>query len=249
MDSSLVTSDDIELGFDVVSVRRAHRDVVDQIVFAIRSGRVRAGDRIPTIEAIASETGVSRPVVGEAVRVLREYGVVESKRGTNGGVSVLTEDIPIDLLRIDGLGGLGLTELVEARRPIDTELSLLAAERATEEELDEMRAAIEDLAAMVQLEGGEFLRIDHRFHYLVARSARNDLLAKFQHQILCSIAVRLAEYGLYHEDRDLVMRAHRGLFVAIEQRDTNSIIEAVGYHWETGAGAFSSAEGYVASDG
>src|SRR5690606_18824511 len=82
--------------FYKISQARAHDIVIDQIVLGIRSGLIAPGDQLPTIEALAELTGVSKPVVGEAVRVLREHHVVATKRGVSGGITVLSDEIPPD---------------------------------------------------------------------------------------------------------------------------------------------------------
>lgn len=232
-----------------IDASRAHEEVVGQIVYAIRSGLLRSGDRLPTIEELAESTGVSKPVVGEAVRVLREHGVVASKRGVQGGVTVITDDVPIGLLPARGWRKADLTELVEARRPIETMLSLLAAERATEGDLADMRDTIVQLETAAQRPDASFLRFDHRFHYQVGRAARSEMLAFYQHHILSSIAVALHEYGLFHEDRDLVIRTHRELLSAIEARDPDWIREASEHHFTTSDGSFASIEHLIAETG
>jgi DNA-binding FadR family transcriptional regulator len=158
-----------------IDAARAHEEVVDQIVYAIRSGLLQNGDRLPTIEELADATSVSKPVVGEAVRVLREHGVVASKRGVQGGVTVITDDVPMDLLPARGWRRAALTELVEARRPIETMLSILAGERATEEDLADMRQTIDLLEDAARRPDASFLRFDHRFHYQVGRAARSEM--------------------------------------------------------------------------
>lgn len=228
---------------------RVHEEVVGQIVYAIRAGLLRSGDRLPTIEELAEATGVSKPVVGEAVRVLRENGVVASKRGVQGGVTVITDDVPIGLLPPRGWRKADLTELVEARRPIEMMLCQLAAERATPADLDEMRETIEQLEAAAQRPDVSFLRYDHRFHYQVGRAARSEMLAFYQHQILSAIAVALHEYGLFHEDRDLVIRTHREMLSAIEARDADWIRAAAEHHFETSDGSFASIEQLIAESG
>jgi DNA-binding FadR family transcriptional regulator len=228
---------------------RAHEEVVDQIVYAIRSGLLQNGDRLPTIEELAESTGVSKPVVGEAVRVLREHGVVASKRGVQGGVTVITDDVPMDLLPARGWRKAALTELVEARRPIETMLSLLAAERATEDDLSDMRETIVLLQDAARRPGASFLRFDHRFHYQVGRAARSEMLAFYQHRILSAIAVVLHEYELFHEDRDLVIRTHRELLSAIEARDDDWIRRAAEDHFITSDGSFASIEQLIAEGG
>jgi len=226
------------LRLHTISPLRAHEEVVNQIVFAIRSGMLREGDRLPTIDALAESTGVSKPVVGEAVRVLRAFGVVSTKRGVQGGVTIVRDDIPMDLLRIGGWREASLTELVEARRPIETEIALLAGERATDDELADMAATIDRLAEVSRQPDGAFLRVDHLFHYQIARAARSELLAYFHHRVLAAIAVTLDEYGLYHEDRELVVGTHRTLHQAIAARDPERIRAASDQHWETSGGSF-----------
>ncbi|HEX2154205.1 MAG TPA: FCD domain-containing protein [Acidimicrobiia bacterium] len=228
---------------------RVHEEVVGQIVYAIRAGLLRSGDRLPTIEELAEATGVSKPVVGEAVRVLRENGVVASKRGVQGGVTVITDDVPTGLLPPRGWRKADLTELVEARRPIEMMLCQLAAERATPADLDEMRETIEQLQAAAQRRDVSFLRFDHRFHYQVGRAAHSEMLAFYQHQILSAIAVALHEYGLFHEDRDLVIRTHREMLSAIEARDPDWIRAAAEHHFETSDGSFASIEQLIAESG
>jgi GntR family transcriptional regulator, transcriptional repressor for pyruvate dehydrogenase complex len=236
--ATTITSTDVSLRLHPVTPVRAHEEVVSQIVFAIRSGLLRVGDRLPTIEALAASTHVSKPVVGEAVRVLRGFGVVETKRGVQGGVTVTSEDIPLDLLRIGGWREPALTELVEARRPIEAELALLAGERATDDDFAAMAEAIDQLEEAAHLSDGSYLRFDHLFHYQIGRAARSEMLAYYQHRILAAVAVVLDEYQLYHEDRDLVVRTHRAMFDAIAARDPDQIRLTTQRHWSTSGGSF-----------
>jgi GntR family transcriptional repressor for pyruvate dehydrogenase complex len=170
--------------------------------------------------------------------VLREHGVVETKRGVQGGVTVVSEDLPRDLLRIGGWRDASLTELVEARRPIERELAQLAGTRATDHDLDAMRQAMTELERAARLPTGKFIRFDHRFHYLVARAARSEMLGYFHHRVLAATAVYLDEYELFHEDRELVIDTHRRMLEAIEARDPDEIAAAADHHWETSGGAF-----------
>ncbi|HUG74703.1 MAG TPA: FCD domain-containing protein [Acidimicrobiia bacterium] len=247
--SETIRTESTSLRLYRIDPSRAHEEVVGQIVYAIRSGLLRNGDRLPTIEELAESTGVSKPVVGEAVRVLREHGVVASKRGVQGGVTVITDDIPTDLLPARGWRKADLTELVEARRPIEMMLSLLAAERATESDLADMRDTILQLETAAKRPDASFLRFDHRFHYQVGRAARSEMLAFYQHHILSAIAVALHEYGLFHEDRDLVIRTHHELLSAIEARDPEWIREATEHHFTTSDGSFASIEQLIAETG
>src|SRR5262245_66022997 len=77
---------------------RAHEHVVDQIAFGIRSGVYRVGEKLPSVAALAEQFRVSKPTIGEAIRLLADNGIVASKRGVTGGVTVINDDIPTSLL-------------------------------------------------------------------------------------------------------------------------------------------------------
>lgn len=232
------------LPFYKVSQTRAHDIVVDQIVLGIRAGIIVVGGQLPTIEALAERTGVSKPVVGEAVRVLREHGVVATKRGVSGGITILKDEIPPELLRgMSEWRNASLTELVEARRPVEEELALLAGERGTAQDFDAMRESIRLLRQ--ELEGGTgggFLRYDHRFHYQIGLAARSEMLACFQHRVLSESAATLHEYNLYHAIPKLVIDTHEAMLDAIERRDPDAIRTAADWHWRTSSGAFAGVE-------
>lgn len=232
------------LRFHPVSLTRAHEEVIDQVVYAIRSGLLEPGDRLPTIEELAGMTSVSKPVIGEAVKVLRQHGVLATKRGVQGGVTVLSDEIPTSLMRIaNGWREATLTELVEARKPIELEIALLAGERGT---ADDFRAMQESLMKVRRAYGrgsqGSFLRYDHLFHYQIGLAAKSEKLAYFQHRILTEIAATLYDYELFHEDLDLVIATHEAMLDALDQRDPDAIRAAVDDHWKTSSGAFANIE-------
>ena len=245
-----VTTQTSGLRFHPVALTRAHEEVVDQIVYAIRSGLLKVGDRLPTIEDLAKLTEVSKPVVGDAVKLLREHGVLETKRGVQGGVTVVNDEISTDLMLIaTGWRRSTLTELVEARRPIELELALLAGERATQDDFNAMRDALEKVKKADNAESdGAFLRYDHLFHYRIGIAAQSEKLAYFQHRVLSEIAAQLREYELFHDDIDLVMSTHEAILEALETRDPKTIEDALDRHWRTSDGAFASVEGVKSAD-
>jgi GntR family transcriptional repressor for pyruvate dehydrogenase complex len=239
-----------ELPFRPASTSRAHEHVVDQIVFMIRAGLLEPGDRLPTIENLAELTHVSKPVVGEAVRLMRNRGILLTKRGVQGGVTVASDDIPTDLMRlVSDWREATLSELVEARQPIELQLALLAAERGKPAEFRRMATSLVKLRdAYDNGTKGTYLRYDHLFHYQIGLAARSENLAYFQHRILSEIAAMLDDYGLFHEDFDLVIETHQSILDALMQRDADAVTKAVDSHWRTSSGAFASLEALANDD-
>jgi GntR family transcriptional regulator, transcriptional repressor for pyruvate dehydrogenase complex len=221
-----------EWSFQPVSDPRVHERVVDQITFAIRAGAFGVGERLPSVEQMARDMGVSKPTVGEAIRVLASRGVVESRRGVNGGVTVVDENIPITLLKLsDGRNETSLRELVEARRPVEMEIARLAATRAEASDIASMEDSIAKLTAHVGDGDGELrLHFDHFFHYAMGRAARSELLAYYQHQILQNITVLMHDYFIHQENPKIVVDLHQRTLEAIAAGDRARVDEVMDEH-------------------
>lgn len=165
--------------------------------------------------------------------MLRDNGVLKSKRGATGGVTVDSEDIPVTLIRLRAKWReAALVELVEARRPIELELALRAGERATEEDIRVMADSVRRLeVAVAEGEAASMLRhLNHLFHYSFGRAARSEMLAYYQHQILGRIAVLLHDYYVHNEDPELVVKTHWETLAAIQSNDATEIRRAVDRH-------------------
>lgn len=211
---------------------RMHERVVDQITFAVRSGAYRVGDRLPSVEQMAHDMQVSKPTVGEAIRVLSDFGVVKSRRGVHGGVTVVSDNIPTTLLMLTkGPAKSSLRELLEARRPVEMEIARLAAARAVPADLEAMQDSIDRLLS--QPAGNDWtvrLHFDHFFHYAMGRAARSDLLAYYQHQILEGITVVIQDYFKSVEDPAVVAELHRRTLDAIRGGATEDVDRVMDEH-------------------
>jgi GntR family transcriptional repressor for pyruvate dehydrogenase complex len=210
---------------------RMHERVVDQITFAVRSGAYRVGDRLPSVEQMAHDMQVSKPTVGEAIRVLSEFGVVKSRRGVHGGVTVVSDNIPTTLLLLTkDPGKSSLRELLEARRPVEMEIARLAAERALPADLEAMQDSIDRLVGEPAASWTVRLHHDHFFHYAMGRAARSDLLAYYQHQILEGITVLFQDYFAHVEDPAVVAELHRRTLDAIRDGTTAGVDRIMDEH-------------------
>lgn len=214
---------------------RAHEEVVDQIAFAIRAGIYKPGDRLPRIEDLARAMKVSKPTISEALRVLN--GVVDVQRGATGGVMVASDNVPITMMRLASGGrAAALIDLVEARRPVESELALLASRRATPEDLSSLLEAVEGLeeaAADPSSSGARLLHWDSLFHYGMGRTARSELLFYHQHQIFEQLSNWRLDFYMDSVSRPEIVahaRLHRETLEAIENRDDAAIREVMDRH-------------------
>jgi GntR family transcriptional regulator, transcriptional repressor for pyruvate dehydrogenase complex len=220
--------------FNPVLNNRAHEEVIDQITHAIRAGYFGTGDSLPHLDELAQSMGVSKPTVGEALKVLARANVIETRRGSTGGVVVVNDIVPVDILGLTvNRWNLTPVELVEARRPIEIELARLAGQRATQhdfEVLDDALVQMKRIGSRKRVAKHIWAHYDHRFHYLIGRSARSEGLAGYQHQILEQLVIEFGDYFARIEDHDTVVALHREILDALITRDPDLIEKAVNDH-------------------
>ncbi len=131
--------------FSPVKTARASADVIAQVREAILSGKYQPGDRLPAEREMARQFGISRVTVRDALRSLEAAGLVQVRVGGQGGpyvahpdLALLTESLATHL----HLQGTTFMELAEARLALETTAARLAAERATDEDLRQLEAAL-----------------------------------------------------------------------------------------------------------
>lgn len=133
------------------SRRKLPDDIMELLRTRIFRGELAPGDRLPPERELAPELGTNRNTLREAIRALEAQGLVKARQGD--GVRVL------DFRKTGEFGLLApffratqgeeqvrlLSDLVRIRRLIATEAVILAARRATDEEVAGLRRLLEDL--------------------------------------------------------------------------------------------------------
>ena len=72
----------IEFGLDSKSGVPIYRQIVDQIRHGIASGRLRPGEQLPTVRALAVELAVNPNTVIKAYSLLEQQGVLTTEQGS-----------------------------------------------------------------------------------------------------------------------------------------------------------------------
>jgi GntR family transcriptional regulator of arabinose operon len=102
--------------------RTKHRQVFEQVLADIESGKLKDGERLPSEAELVQQFASSRPTVARALRDLQNLGLVERKVGS--GTYVRKAQKPLESWRFGLLiPGLGSTEIFE---PICGQLARLA---------------------------------------------------------------------------------------------------------------------------
>jgi GntR family transcriptional repressor for pyruvate dehydrogenase complex len=208
-------------------------EVASQLEAEVLSGELEAGTKLPSERELALRLGVSRPLVREALRSLVERGLVEISpgRGTFVRAASATDSVR-------ALGSHYLRQkitprhLIEVRTIIEPAAARLAAERATDEEIEELGHAVEQINS-----AGSILdraRWDIRLHTLVARMSHNPVIeTTFE-----SIATLVFELMLRSLSDSKIQAEsapfHHAVYEAIRDRDPQRAYDAMLAHHERG---------------
>ena len=217
--------------YKTVRASRLYEQIVRQIEESILSGALKPGDQLPAERDLAQQFGVSRTAVREAVKCLREKGLLEAFSGKGTFVTNSTSQAirkSLDLLTRIGQPE-GLTHLVELRQILEPEIAALAATRMDDQLLTAMREAVATMDNNLQ-EPDAYIEADLDFHLAMAEAAGNPLVLS----LLDSIVGLLREQRLriFHVDGgpEHGQFHHKRILEAIERRSPEAARELMRAH-------------------
>ncbi|CAG9172777.1 FadR/GntR family transcriptional regulator [Cupriavidus pampae] len=160
------------------ALRRPHlaEHIARSIEAEIVSGRLQAGDRLPTEHFLSESFGVSRNVVREAIASLRAQGLIVSRQGAGAFVTIReSEAVPrvsLNLLQ----GDVDVRNMFEVRAALESQAAALAASKANARQRQQIASAVERMQNL-EAPTAETVSADLDFHRAVAAASGNPYLA------------------------------------------------------------------------
>ena len=205
--------------FRAVRKTRVSQDIIEQVRDLVTSGRLKPGDRLPSERELSQALSVSRSSVREAVRAMESLGLIEARAGEGTFVASPSGSRGSDPL-IASLHQSWSTQhkLFEVRRVIEPDLAALAARRATAEQIERLRAILNDQEAEIA-RGGTGVKQDSLFHFLMAEATGNEALVRIVESLM-DLLLKTREESLHHDERRAQsLKQHHAILAAIEARD------------------------------
>jgi GntR family transcriptional repressor for pyruvate dehydrogenase complex len=219
--------------FNVVSSNRMSENIVEQIRLLIRTEQLRPGDRLPSERDLCEQMGVSRVTVREALRVLEAGGLVAIRVGARGGAFVTSPSsmkLGANLADLMNLSPMTAAEVIEARQVVELGIIPMVVERATDEDIEALRAMTREHQAA--LKRGEYsMEMSATFHVRVAACTHNAavemLVHSFHGPLLMSLReAQVAAPLMGHRGTS----EHREFVEAIAARDADKASEIMQRH-------------------
>ena len=207
------------------------QQTVRNILQLVREERLLPGQKLPNEYELADRFKIGRGTVREAIRELVSLNVLEVRQGSGTFVS-FKNGIPEDPL---GLSLADVTDdmvfdMLEVRLMLEPEIAAIAAERATESQIEELYrqcSLIEDLIRNNQ----PYLKEDARFHEMIGKCSGNSIVQKLMPIITSSVQLNIGFTRDRHRLR--TMDEHREIVNAISHHDVRGAKYAMYAHLNT----------------
>ena len=217
--------------------RKRLSDVVsDQIKRLISDGALMPGDRLPAERDLATQLGVSRPSLREALIRLEADGYIETSG--RGGFTVVDVTAPIiskPLAELLLQNPRTSADILELRQGLESIATVYAAERATAADLKKIRNAFEELKTCSLSDDRTNLpELDAAFHLAIADATHNVALAHVIHGIHTLIREGMRQYHRLIDYDDAkerqLLTQHQAIFDAVMARDAQKARKAAERH-------------------
>lgn len=198
--------------------------VFDTLRDAIINQVLKPGERLMEIQ-LAEEMGVSRTPVREAIRKLELEGFVVM--------------VPRKGAYVAGISMKDITEVFEIRAALEVLATGLAAQRITDEELEEMeRHLVKETEETEANNLRSIVAIDTTFHDLIYKAARNQKLLQIVNNLQEQLH-RFRSASLARPGRGKVaLEEHRKIVEALASRDITLVEKLAKRHIEKAEQAF-----------
>lgn len=194
------------------------------------------GDFIGTLTELQTSTGFARATVSEAVRLLRERGVMEIRPGRDGGLFV-AETSPVIKLRHTLLtvrhSATSVADAIVVRESLEEILILDAAAHRRDSDIADLRALMAQLRT-TKASPEKFMTTNWKLHARIAAITPNALAKALYLGILDFIKAETSEFAPddteWSENFDNRIAVHDQLVEAIASGSVTAARKAVAAH-------------------
>ncbi len=206
-------------------------DVASELRRTILEQEIRPGEFLPPRRELAAQFGVGLSTVQEAIQALTAVGMLESRPGKGTWVREDALDTLIHPAAVEArLGDLDARQLYDARLVVEVGLAEFAAQRATSEDIQRIRDALDAMEAEIAEDDDAFIEADLEFHLAVARAGHNELLEQFYHLARKLLSQVIAELIKLPDVKENGLHIQREIAQAIEQHDPEKARQATLEH-------------------
>ncbi|MGB3211271.1 MAG: FadR/GntR family transcriptional regulator [Desulforhopalus sp.] len=217
-----------------IKPKRISSQVFEQIRELIYKGVFKPGQQIPPERDLAASLQVSRTSVRNAIERLVNLGLLKQTQGQGTFVSSPETRDSNPLSVAMGTDEATIFDLLEVRMGLECNAARLAAQRATESDLQAMRESLKEMEEDLASSNSISTTADTAFHMAVTFSTKNPVLIHLTRNFYDFLFVgikknlgHMKENEVAYED---VLEHHRTVFHHIENREAEKAYDAMRSH-------------------
>ena len=220
-----------------------YEQIADKLEFMILNDHSKLDTKLPSEHFLSDMFGVSRPVIREAIKLLKERGLIQSRQGAASVISAPDEEtLSKNMNRIVRTQEIAPEQVYQLRIVLETFSASLAAQNAQEEQLKPLRRLLDKEASCQNVE--EIVETDLNIHREIASASGNLLLEMMLSSILTilkPVITRLKENPVLIDDG---AQFHKKIYQAIKNKDSQAASELMQAHLVMSARNYEYMEGF-----
>lgn len=217
----------------VAEQAKSYERVLTYLEDALRTGELSLGQALPPERDLAEQLGISRNSVREAVRLLEHMGFVISSQGSGNFISCNIQrnlkdsfELLMLLQRID------YHQLADLRTGLELQAALLAAERITDVQAEELIALVREMASCSSERAAH---LDKQLHDTIASISGNELIIQIHRALSSTIDQFITDMRrrilLNFQTGGQLQYAHEQIVDALARRDKLQLTLAINHHF------------------
>jgi DNA-binding FadR family transcriptional regulator len=198
-------------------------EAIEKIKGMIVSGALRPGDRLPKESELASDLGLSRNSLREAVRALSLIRILDVRQGDGTYVTSLDPQLLLEALSfvVDFHRDDTVLEFLAVRRILEPAATAMAAALIPEAELEALQAQLDALGEQPSVE--ELVAADLEFHRGIVQASGNSVLCSLLDGLSGPTTRARIWRGLTQEDAvSRTLHEHGAILAALRDRDAEA---------------------------
>ncbi len=207
--------------------------VFEQIQDLIYRGQLRPGEKLLPERELAEALNVSRNSVREAINKLVDRNLIENRQGMGTFVRLPKPDQSDNPLRNVLGDNISVQELLEFRLGLECNAAVLAARKATSEDIAYLDNVMEEMTRLVA-EGTMGHEADVRFHMGIAYATKNRVQVHMMKNFydLLYYGIERSHVHLYEDKSNLetILNQHNRILGAIRNHQTESASDIMSEH-------------------
>lgn len=166
-----------------IKPRKIYEEVADSLLDMIKSGALKTGDRLESVEQLARNFNVGRSAIREALSALRAMGLVEMRQGEGTYVKSFDSSrfsVPVSIAFL--MKRNDIKQLLEVRKILEVGAVASASDHYLEQDLIPMEEALNEMERSLNNEDLAE-QADFNFHMAIAHATHNDMLVSLMKSV------------------------------------------------------------------